>query len=99
MKEECLSLSLLEVRTGHVDLNSINRGYAGRKHSVLLPQNRFEERKQQDKKTFQQQGGSTSPNLFRINNLWVKKDLELWLKSPNAKVSVLENRQPSCFSP
>ena len=99
MKEECLSLALLEVRTGHVDLNCINRGYAGRKHSVLLPQNRFEERKQQDKKTFQQRGGSTSPNLFRINNLRVKKDLELWLKTPNANVSVLENRQPSFFSP
>ena len=42
VKEECLSLALLEVRTGHVDLNSINRGYAGRKHSVLLPQNRMQ---------------------------------------------------------
>ena len=47
------------------------------------------------KKAFQKRGSSTSQKLFRLNNLRVKKDLELWLKTPNAKVSALENRQPS----
>ena len=31
-------------------------------------------------------------DLFHLNNLRVEKELELWLKTPNAKVSVLENK-------